>query len=390
MTDKRVLFILNDTYSMIRFRSNIIRKLQLEGCRVDTLTPFDRQYEDELSAISDCSYYIPIARRIDPFEDMRSCLLFFIFCLRNRSRYSVVHTMTLKPNMFFAPIARLVFRKKARIVGLVSGLGLFLPSQLESHSIQSKLFRTILRKAFTSFDKVWVQNPDDITALDQSRVLPRSKAVLGFGSGIELKGRPTSSWKIREEDILAKYDIPDSRRFIFLCAARATPEKGLLEFVQASREVEERSDLNFVIVAPPEDNGVNCLEDEELPRSVTYINSFIPAADVDRIIQASFAICLPSYYPEGVPRFLLEGLACSKPVITTDTPGCREAVRHLENGYIVPQRNAKALASAIVDLATLSSEDYKRMCNSSKDLAVKKFSTEALWARLRTDLYGFD
>lgn len=58
-------------------------------------------------------------------------------------------------------------------------------------------------------------------------------------------------------------------------------------------------------------------------------------------------VVLPSYYGEGVPKILLEGAACGKPLVATDVRGCREAVRHRITGLLVPPRDAVALAEAM-------------------------------------------
>jgi glycosyltransferase involved in cell wall biosynthesis len=92
---------------------------------------------------------------------------------------------------------------------------------------------------------------------------------------------------------------------------------------------------------------------------------FIHAADV---------VVLPSY-GEGLPRSLLEALACGKPIITTRAPGCREVVRHLENGLLVEPRNADDLAFAF-EYILAHTRDLKKMGEASRRLAVENFSDE--------------
>jgi len=60
-------------------------------------------------------------------------------------------------------------------------------------------------------------------------------------------------------------------------------------------------------------------------------------------------VVLPSYYREGVPRVILEAMSMGKPVVTTDMPGCRDAVEDGKNGLLVPPKNSQALAEAICD-----------------------------------------
>jgi glycosyltransferase involved in cell wall biosynthesis len=58
-------------------------------------------------------------------------------------------------------------------------------------------------------------------------------------------------------------------------------------------------------------------------------------------------VVLPSFYGEGIPKALIEAAACGRPIVTTDTPGCREVVRHEDNGLLVPPRDAEALGVAL-------------------------------------------
>ncbi len=88
----------------------------------------------------------------------------------------------------------------------------------------------------------------------------------------------------------------------------------------------------------------------------------------------SHIVCLPSYR-EGVPKVLIEAAACGLPIITTDTPGCREIVRHGDNGLLVPVRDAGALADALRRLIE-DTELRHRMGARGREIAVAEFSVE--------------
>ena len=71
--------------------------------------------------------------------------------------------------------------------------------------------------------------------------------------------------------------------------------------------------------------------------------------DINKVYQQSNIVCLPSYR-EGLPKSLIEAAACGRAIVTTDVPGCREIVKDKYNGFLVPPKNAKLLAEAILDL----------------------------------------
>jgi glycosyltransferase involved in cell wall biosynthesis len=94
--------------------------------------------------------------------------------------------------------------------------------------------------------------------------------------------------------------------------------------------------------------------------------------DVRPFIRAAHVSVLPSFYGEGVPRSLLEALAIGRPIITTDMPGCRETVVDGVNGFMVPARDAAALADAMAKLIARPSE-VERMASASRALAEDRF-----------------
>jgi glycosyltransferase involved in cell wall biosynthesis len=68
--------------------------------------------------------------------------------------------------------------------------------------------------------------------------------------------------------------------------------------------------------------------------------------DIASIYSQAHIVCLPSYR-EGLPKALIEAAASGCPIVATDAPGCRDVVRHGENGLLVPIRDAGALADAL-------------------------------------------
>ncbi|HET8761733.1 MAG TPA: glycosyltransferase, partial [Nitrospiria bacterium] len=96
--------------------------------------------------------------------------------------------------------------------------------------------------------------------------------------------------------------------------------------------------------------------------------------DMPNVYAQSHVVCLPSY-GEGVPKTLIEAAACGRPIVTTDVPGCREIVRHGDNGLLVPVRDSAALAEAIRTL--VEDRDLRiRMGERGRTIATEEFSVE--------------
>jgi glycosyltransferase involved in cell wall biosynthesis len=131
--------------------------------------------------------------------------------------------------------------------------------------------------------------------------------------------------------------------------ARLIGAKGIREYAAAAAEVHRsRPEARFLLLGGREEGPDRIAPDElaswEQDGTVKWLGRL---DDVQPVIAGAHVFVLPSYYREGVPRSVLEAMAMGRPVITTDAPGCRETVRHGENGFLVPVRDTAALADAM-------------------------------------------
>jgi glycosyltransferase involved in cell wall biosynthesis len=127
-------------------------------------------------------------------------------------------------------------------------------------------------------------------------------------------------------------------------------EKGIAVFAEAARIL--RGQAAFVLVGAPDPGNPNSATEAELrgweaEDLVTWLG---PRRDIADLLRGAHIACQPSTYREGLPKSALEAAACAKPLVTTDVPGCREAVVDGVTGFLVPPRNAPALAAALKKL----------------------------------------
>jgi glycosyltransferase involved in cell wall biosynthesis len=108
-------------------------------------------------------------------------------------------------------------------------------------------------------------------------------------------------------------------------------------------------------------------------------------SDVRSILAAADVMVLPSYYREGTPRSLLEAGAMGKPIITTDNVGCREVVDQGVNGLLVPVKNARALAEAMMCMLE-DPERRRRMGAAGREKIVREFD-ESIVIQRCMDVY---
>jgi len=153
-------------------------------------------------------------------------------------------------------------------------------------------------------------------------------------------------------------------------------EKGIQEYVQAARRVKRvYRNATFRMVGEIGSQNPSAIPKEQIDlwtrdNKVEYMGF---SDKIQDLIRASDCVVLPSYYREGVPRTLLEAASMGKPIITTDSVGCREVVDDGENGFLVPVKDAEALTEAMVRFIRLSDSLRKRMGEKSRLKAVRQF-----------------
>lgn len=165
---------------------------------------------------------------------------------------------------------------------------------------------------------------------------------------------------------------------IFLMIARILYDKGYQEYIAAAKIIKkEYPKVEFQLLGSIDEAYPN-----HVPESVVLkdckdgtINYLGYKTNVRPIIQASDCIVLPSYH-EGLSRVLIESLAMSKPIITTDIPGCRETVDQGKNGYLVPPKNVPALVEAIQNFINLPEIDKHLMGEYARIKVEKEFDVK--------------
>jgi glycosyltransferase involved in cell wall biosynthesis len=217
---------------------------------------------------------------------------------------------------------------------MITGLGHVFTGRGWKARTLCAMVTSMYRLALRSNDRLFFQNPDDRAAFQHLGLLRRpDQAVLINGSGIDLEAyRPAP--------------LPPSVSFLLL--TRLYAEKGLHEYVEAARLIKARYPEAVFRIAGRVDNHPTAISERELQGWVKegVIEYLGWLDDVRPAIAASSVYVLPSYR-EGTPLSVLEAMAMGRPIVTTDTPGCRETVRDGVNGYLVSVRNGPGLAAAV-------------------------------------------
>jgi glycosyltransferase involved in cell wall biosynthesis len=346
----RVAFVAHDGLSTLNFSRWFAQEFRRRtDVRFYTISSRDI-YEQEVNALGSAHIDISPGRFIEPVGDLR----YFFKLLRafRRERFDIVVTFGTKPNIF-APLAAKLAGAR-RVVLAVRGLGrVFSPDPSFGGRALSWLMHRLYRGACHSADRVWFTNPHDRDYMVSHGIVEPERTFLTTNSvdPAFFSAEQTSSAQVQA---LRKELGFGEGELVVIMVARMIWLKGIAEFVDAAAKVRAtHSHVRFLLVAPLEEGSPQAVPPQFMAEAqasdhVTWLQF---RKDVRALYQLADIAVLPSYYPEGgYPRALLEPMALGKPVIAADTQECRGPVEPDGNGFLVPPRDARALADRITQL----------------------------------------
>ncbi|WP_341582330.1 glycosyltransferase family 4 protein [Marinobacter metalliresistant] len=302
----------------------------------------------------------------NPLVELRT--LVSLARLFQKAQPDLVHLITIKPVLYGGIAARL--GRVPGVVSAVSGLGtVFL-----ADSVLAKLRRWLIVKLYLAAFKqkrlaVIFQNPDDRDTLISLGALHGGDVRLIRGSGISLDDFPS-------------VPEPEGGKPVVVMAARLLRDKGVFEFVEAARLLWNRGlEVRMRLIGSADPGNLTSVTEAELDqwRKEGIVELLGFRSDIAAQYTAANIVCLPSHR-EGLPKSLVEAAACGRAVVTTDVPGCRDAITPGETGLLVPVKNPVALANAIQKLIE-NSGLRKRMGKAGRMLAEDAFSIEHIVAQ---------
>lgn len=357
----KILIIGSTPRSMVNFRGALIREMMESGHSVEAAAPemhVDVESARQLRAMGVTTHDIPLQRTgMNPIADLRS--LFALRGLMRRIRPDLLLSYTIKP-VIWGLLAASTARVPQRFA-LIAGLGYAFGDADGKKRIAQQAAQKLYKIAISRANKVFFQNPDDEEVFRTEGLLPNSvPSVVVNGSGVDIDHFAASRF----------IDGPPA----FVMITRLVGDKGIREYAAAAREIKARYPMvEFHLVGGFDVNPDKITEREIADwESSGILRHHGELADVRPRIAAAHICVLPSYYREGTPRSLLEGMAMGRPLITTDAPGCRETVEEGENGFLVPPRSVDALTEAMLRFIE-SPELIAQMGRRSREIAEEKY-----------------
>ncbi len=357
--------------SLINFRFQLLSDIRAAGHQVLCLAPdFDAAIIETLTKAGLETAPLPLQRTgLNPLADLETVKK--LTGILREFRPDVVTGYTPKAAIYSA-IAGAAAQVPRR-VPMITGLGYaFLKSWSPKIIAVRQATKALYRRAFRVSTGAIFQNKDDLALLRSLGLVPSDLplTIVG-GSGVDM-------------DKFAQAPLPPLGEAgpTFLLIARLVRYKGIFEYCEAARMLAGKGRKARYVLIGPGEGGPAGFPADELARYADIVTYLGPRDDVRPFIRDCHVYVLPSY-GEGMPRTSLEALAIGRPIVTTDVNGCRDTVEDGVNGFMVPVRDAAALAQAmerfITDPALITSmaEASRRKGEREYDVRVVNKATRA-------------
>lgn len=336
MTGLRILVMANNDVGLYKFRKELLATLLDKGHEVYISLPWGELVKplEELG----CSFIdTPIDRRgINPVTDL---MLFFRYLsMIRRVKPDQIITYTIKPNIYGALAARLL---KVPYAVNITGLG----TAFEKQGVLRKLVTGLYKLALKQASVVFFENEENMQLFIRERMISNKQAKRLNGAGVNLEDYEVKTYP----------DAPGTR---FLFIGRIMAEKGVDELFSAMRRlVQDGEACSLDMLGGFDEDYMEQIRAAEQEGWLRYHGY---QSDVRPFIEKSHCFVLPSWH-EGMANTNLECAASGRPVITSDIPGCREAVEDGVSGFLCGAKDCGSLYLKMKEFCQLGQEERRAM-----------------------------
>ena len=361
-SNKRILVLANNDVGLYRFRKDLLAALLHAGHEVYISLP-NGDFVPELVQLGCRFIDTQIDRRgMNPLHDSK---LFRQYrAMLKEVKPDLVLTYTIKPNIYGGMACRMAHIPYAVNI---TGLG----SAIENGGWLKKFVLALYKPALKDAKVVFFENAGNRDTLVKTGVVPDGRDVVLNGAGVNLEDYPYQPY-------------PQDEPVRFLFVGRVMHEKGVDELFAAAKRMKQQygDGVQFHIVGSFEEAYKPIMDELEQAGVVRYHGY---QSDMKPYYAMASCVVLPSYH-EGMSNVLLEAAASGRPLITSNIPGCREAVEAGVSGYLCPTKDADALFDAMQRFAELPQNCRAEMGRCGRQRMEEQFSKTAVVAKTIEEL----
>lgn len=370
---KKAIFVSNTGFSLYNFRLSLMKHLSAIGWDIIGIA----NDEDNFRALFEKENISFINLNID--HKGKNFIKDILFLLKLKKIYQaenplLVHHFTIKPVIFGSLAARIA--KVPSINNTITGLGY----TFEKSGLIQEIVKMLYQFAFNKNVQVIFQNHDDLDFFVSKKIIQAKQGHVVPGSGIDTETILPQGHIIKKNE---------SSLLSFVLVSRMLWSKGIREFVRAAEEVQSQYPNTKFVMAGGFSGGGSKANPKAVPekwldevnqRGIVNWVKRIPSAQVMKLLDDASVVVLPSYR-EGIPKALIEAAAKGKPIITTDSPGCRDVVKNGLNGLLVAPKNYEELRDSMIKFIK-SPHLIQKMGRASRKIAAEKFDNKIIFNKI--------
>ena len=378
---KKILIMENYSYDLLVLRMDYIKFLLKKGYEVFVLVPDDGHVED-IKNEGIKTYTYPLDRKsLNPFKIFKS--LKNIAKILKEINPDILHTYRIQPNFIGTLVAKYI-NKNIKVVNHITGLGYaFTDNSLKARMyriVSIIIYKTMARKS----DVLIFQNDDDMLLLKKYGI-NNKKFVLVKGSGVDENKFHKNNINLKKIDSLKKELNINEKTFVVITVARLIKEKGIEEFIKAAEYFNKKyNNTLFLSVGWIDNDNPSAIKQEFINKISKQVNNIIflgKRLDVKELLAISDVFVLQSYYREGIPRAVLEAMAMSLPIITTEMPGCKLTVDNNINGFKIKEKDANELIKVLEKLY-IDNDLRDKLAKESRKKFLNEFSNSVIYKQI--------
>lgn len=346
----QVAFVAPDDWTVWLFYRHLIQVLVEAGARISVFSA-PGPYLSRLRDLGVDHTPVPYARFVDPVRDLQLCWC-LLRAFRAR-RFDVVQNFTIKANLFGALAARAAGVR--HIINTVEGAGLLYSGvpDLRVRAVRA-LAEVGLRRVRSHVFRYWFVNRHDRDVFVARRLATANRSVVAIATGVDTQRfDPRSVSPETAAAFRTALGMNPELPLVAMVAGRLLRSKGVVEFIQMARRLRQNGiNAEALLVGPVEPGNLDAL-----PRTLIEsaqregVLHWIPfREDIWTVYAASTVVVVPTYYAEGTPKGVMEGMAMERAVISSDLPSTRELITDGRDGILIPARDVDRLVTAVVDL----------------------------------------
>ena len=356
----KILFSANSSFYIYKFRLSIIRSLADQGYEIHIVAPKDK-YTDMLK--EEKVHYHKL--NLDPLginliKEINS--LYQIIRIYKKISPHIIFNSTIKLNIY-GSIAN--FAKNSFCVNNVTGLGSFF-----AHNGPKKWLAIFLYKiSKRGVNHIFFQNMEDMEYFFDLNIAKKQNSTLIPGSGVD-----TQYFKRKKSK--------KSKKFRFTFASRIIKEKGILDFIEASKILsKEYNDIVFNIYGSIDNKRKKYISENDITSLIHNFESIKyngHTNDIKQVLESTDCLVLPTIYREGTPKILLEACSMEIPIIATNLYGNKRVLKDSYNGLYCKESDIINIKNKMKEIYKLDDQEKKQMGSNGRSLVIEKFDIEIL------------